>query len=166
MPLSRIRPLDVKLSYEDLPYSLGEHIPISVEVYARGDVEVREAWIDLVCEETYIESYTMMVPDRKTYRAPDGPLSSLHPDYTPTPMVEQRVSKKHKKTYVHSSVVFLTNQWLAGDSTTWHEATLKIEPLPPAHWTSGTVKWKLVATLDVASARDVRARGPVSITRH
>ena len=59
------------------PYRLGETIKIMVELGANGDVEVREARVDLVCEENYLESYNVMVPDIKIGRPVGGFLGRL-----------------------------------------------------------------------------------------
>ena len=98
MPLSRIRPLDVTLVCDDRQYKLGEAIDIVVELSARGDVEVREARVDLVCEEKYVETYNVMVPDIKTGRSGGGLLggTSIAVGYTPTPMIPKQVVKEHK----------------------------------------------------------------------
>ena len=49
MVVSRLRPLGVKLDFGDQSYKLGETFDISVELNPRGDVEVREGRVDLVC---------------------------------------------------------------------------------------------------------------------
>lgn len=74
MPFSRIRPLDVKFLFDDLPYKLGETISVMLELSASNEIEVREARVDLVCEEHYTESYTVNVPigQRADTGAPAG----------------------------------------------------------------------------------------------
>ena len=60
--VSRLRPLDVNLVFEDRPYKLGETINLTMELTPRGDVEVREGRVDLMCEERWQEVSTVMVP--------------------------------------------------------------------------------------------------------
>lgn len=100
MVTSRIRPLDVKLIFEDRPYSLGETIELTTELDARGDVEVREGRVDLVCEERWREIYTIMVPAATRASQVGGTISI-------PPKIPKQVNKEHRETYVHSSVVFL-----------------------------------------------------------
>ena len=94
MPFSRLRPLDVKLLFDDRPYMLGETIDVMLELSARGDIEVREARVDLVCEEYYVESFNVMVPDIKTGRSGGGLYggSTIAAGYTPTPMIPKQVT--------------------------------------------------------------------------
>ncbi len=49
--LSRLFPLEVKVSFEDRGYGLGETINLTVELSPRRDMEVREGHVDLLCEE-------------------------------------------------------------------------------------------------------------------
>ena len=165
MTLSRLRPLDVRFLFDDRPYRLGETLDIVVELSARGEIEVREARLDLVCEENYIESYNVMVPDIKTGRAMGGLYggSSIAAGYTPTPMIPKLVNKEHRETYVHSSVVFLTDSMLSSGATDQYDIRLGIEPEPPSHVSIATVKWRLEVVVDVARARDVKAWHKVKV---
>ena len=160
MALARIRPLDVQVLFQDRPYRLGEAIDLQVELSARGDVEVREARVDLVCEEDYVESYTVMVPDQANIttqaRSPGG-------FYIPPPLIPKDVKKEHKETYVHSSVVFLTDRWFSTDTRDSYAARLEIEPQAPPHVSIAIVKWRLETVVDVARARDVKTRHKVTI---
>ena len=82
-----------------------------------------------MCEENYIESYNVMVPDIKTGRAMGGLYggSSIAAGYTPTPMIPKLVNKEHRETYVHSSVVFLTDSVLYSGGTDEYDVRLEIE---------------------------------------
>ena len=103
MPLSRIRPLDLKLAFADRSYGLGETIHATVELTPRSDVEIREARVDLVCEEQYLESYTVQVPSGQPSDA--GSPFNIGGTYVP-PRIPKQVTKDVRQTYVHSSVVF------------------------------------------------------------
>ena len=154
MVTSRLRPLDLKLFFEDRPYKLGETIDITTELDARGDVEVREGRVDLVCEERWTEVYTVMVSGG---RQPRGAYQML-------PTVPKQVSKKHVETYVHSSVVFLQDTRLDSTTRGSYRARLEIEPESLPHAAEATVKWTLVATIDVARGRDIKTRRAVEVT--
>ncbi len=46
-------PLEMKLEFEDRAYDLGDTIDIQVNLSPNGDVDVREARVDLVCKQRY-----------------------------------------------------------------------------------------------------------------
>ena len=165
MPFTRIRPLDVKFLFDDRPYKLGETIDIVVELSARGDVEVREARVDLVCEEHYVESYNVMIPDIKTGRSMGGLYggSSIAAGYTPTPMIPKQVTKEHRETYVHSSVIFLADSLLSSGATDQYDIRLGIGTELPPNAGISIVKWRLELVVDVARARDVKMRHKVNV---
>ena len=161
--VSRLRPLDVKLRFRDKRYGLGETVDLTVELRVNGDAEVREARVDLVCEEQWSETYTMMVPDTRTLKA------SIHvgargaaPPPPPPPPIPKRVNKRRQETYVHSSAVFLKESSLRAGPVS-HRVALKIGDTPLRRSTDGTARWRLVARVDVVRARDVTARQPIEV---
>ena len=160
MPLSRIRPLDAKLLFDDRPYSLGETINATVELNARSEIEVREARLDLVCEEHYTESFTVNVPIGQ--RADTGAPSGMGGVYIPA-SVPKLVHKDIKETYVHSSGVFLTDSSLREGAAMPISVRLEIDPEPPPHASVGTVKWRLEVVVDVARARDIKTRHRIRV---
>ena len=163
MITSRIRPLDVKLIFEDRSYKLGETIDLVVELTPRGDVEVREGRVDLVCEEQWSENYTVMVAVQRSVAIPTMGRGAPAV-YLPTPRVPKQVHKEHKETYTHSSVVFLQDTRLNSRTMDNYRAALEIQLDPPPHAGVATLRWRLVTTIDVARARDIKARYPVKVT--
>ena len=165
MPISRLRPLDVKILFDDRPYKLGETINVMLELSARSEIEVREARVDLVCEEYYVESYDIMVPDIKTGRSMGGLYggSGIATGYTPTPMIPKQVTKEHRETYIHSSVIFLADSLLNSGVTDQYDVRLGIETELPPHAGISVVKWRLELVVDVARARDVKTRHKVDV---
>ena len=153
--VSRLRPLDLSLDFDDRTYKLGDTIDLRVDLTARGDVEVREARVDLECEVRYTEMYTVMVMPAGA-RITGGTAGHI------PPKMPKQVTREHKETYVHSSVVFITNARLPA-GTRHYRAPLEIQPETPAHADQGTVKWTLVTTIDVARARDVKKRRRVKV---
>ena len=158
--ITRIRPLDLNLAFQDRPYKLGETINIKVELRARGDVLVREGRVNLVCEERYTEIYTVMVP---AYRVPPTTRVGT-PVPIPIPNIPKQVSKEHRETYVYSSVVFLQDTTLNSGTTGSYNARLEIQPEPPPHAENSTLKWMLVTAVDVAQARDVTKKQRLKVT--
>ena len=157
--VSRLRPLDVNLVFEDRPYKVGEAIKLTVELTPRGDVEVREGLLELICEESWMEVYTVMVPvpGGGMNRSPEG--ASIA---GPSPMVSRQTSKDFKETYVHDAVIFLQDMHLRSDYTSKYEISLEIqsEPVPRV---GAKVKWSLVTVIDVAQARDIKTRRTVNV---
>ena len=160
MAISRLRPLGVKLDFGDRSYKLGETIDITVELNPRGDVEVREGRVDLVCEVRWREISTVkVVASRGAIPQPASGRSA-----PPAVWVTKQVTKERKETYVHSTVVFLTNTHLHSGAPGRYNARLDIQPEPPAHAAEGTVKWQLLTTIDVAGARDFTRKRKVQVT--
>ena len=49
----KLKPLELSFQFEDREYNLGDTVDIQVNLKPAGDVSVREARVDLVCEEVY-----------------------------------------------------------------------------------------------------------------
>ncbi len=156
--LSRLFPLGVKITFEDRPYRLGETVNISVEVESSRDQEVMAGRLDLVCEERWTAVHTVRVP---VNRPRVGTAIAA-----PQPMitVPKQVTESHRETYVHSSVVFLRDGRLQSGRVSRHNATLLILPKPPPHADKAALSWRLVTTVDLAGARDIKARRLVKVT--
>lgn len=160
--VSRLRPLDVMLTFEDRLYKLGETITCEVELLAKADADVREARIDLVCQVHWVETYTVMAPAVMPSRsgATVGPTGGV---YVP-PSIPKHVSKEHKESYVHSSVVFLQDAQLQSGRKSAYQARLEIQPETPDNAEKGTVTWSIVAAVDISRARDINKREKVRVT--
>ena len=159
MPLSRLYPLDMKLAFDDRPYCLGETIHVLVELTPRRDVVVREARLELVCEEDFVMSYSVMAPGRpsiSSHRTPGEVFIS-------PPLLRQRVKKEEREAYVHSSAPLLGNATLQRDTTVQHTADLVINTQSPPRVSVARIEWRLEGFVDVAKARDVRVRYGVQI---
>ena len=156
--LSRLFPVGVKITFEDRPYKLGETLNISVELEPRRDQEIREGRIDLVCEERWTEVHTVRV----NVNRPRVGSTSGAPE--PTITMPKRVTESHRETYVHSSVVFLKDGRVQSGRVSRHNATLLILPKPPPHADKAALSWRLVTTVDLSGARDIKARRLVKVT--
>lgn len=160
----QLKPLDVKLELDDGPYRLGDTINVTVALEPHGDGDVREARLDLVCEERYTETYSVMVPVKWTTTRHAGQVS-----------VPKQGVKERKESYVHSSVVFLEDTRLRSGRTARHSAALRIEPVPPTHLdeakalvrdagSAWSFKWTVVASVNVARGRDPKRQRQVRVT--
>lgn len=153
--ISRLVPLDVQIRFEDRLYELGETMDLLVDLDAKSDVEVREGRIDLVCEERYREVYTVMVPAGRPSQ--NMAVSMTGATHVPA-RIPKQVTKDHRETYVHSSVDFIANTRLTTGTNDTYKVELDIDSEPPPHATQAKLKWTLVASIDVARARDIRRR--------
>ena len=52
----KLKSLELGLDFEDRGYKLGDTINVRVNLTPNGDVDVREARVDLVCEEATLAS--------------------------------------------------------------------------------------------------------------
>ena len=165
----RLRPLKVKMDFEGRAYSLGDAVDIYVELTPGGDVEVREARVDLVCEQLHTRREAgIMLPSSGAGVA--GGRAGRTTDYVPaSSQVKQRA-----ESYVHSSVVFLEGTTLRSGSPSVHRVRLQIQPAPPRRFKEAVdlhydaraawaFKWRLEATVNVVRGRNPRSRRVVQI---
>ena len=160
MAVSWIRPVDIEIEFDERPYGLGESIGVKVKLSARRDVEVREARIDLVCEESFAESYTVSVPSGQPtdYGSPWGQFGVYRP-----PKMPKKVNRDVRESYVHSSALFLENVMLSSGSAQRLSFDMQIEEELPPRSSVGSSRWRLEVVLDLAKARDVRRQHSVVI---
>ena len=159
MALSRLYPLDMNLTFDDRPYSLGETIRVLVELAPRRDIVVREARVDLVCEEDFVMSYTIMSPGRPSLSSHRTPGEV----YVSPPLLRQRVKKEEREAYVHSSVPLLGETTLQRDTAVQYEVDLFINTQSPPRVSVAKIEWRLEGFVDVVMARDTRARYGVQV---
>ncbi|MDE2860876.1 MAG: hypothetical protein OYI31_08500 [Chloroflexota bacterium] len=160
MAVSLFRPVDVEVVFDERSYGLGDSIGVKVKLSARRDVEVREARLDLVCEEEFAESYTVSVPSGPPtdYGSPWGQFGVYR-----APKVPKKVDRDAKESYVHSSALFLENAALGSGSVQQFSFDMHIGTEPPPRASVGKSRWWLEAVLDLARARDVRMRQSVKV---
>ena len=141
------RSLGIAFVFHDRPYRLGESVSLVVELKPRRDLDVRQARVDLMCEERYTEITTVMRQIR-----PDPRLGANAP---PPPSIPKQVTQRRKESYAHSSVTFLTNKSLTKGREMLYPAPLEIQMESPPHALEATLRWSLVAVIDVARGRDI-----------
>jgi hypothetical protein len=160
-----LRPLVVKLDVEEGPFKLGDTINLSVELVPNGDIEVRQARVDLLCEERYIQTFTYS-------GSTVGRAGST--SYAVAEHIPHRATNESKETYVHSSVVFLQDSRLERGRTSRYRARLEIQPVPPRHLddarelqkdanSAWSFKWRLVASANVVRGRDPKTQRTVKV---
>ena len=152
----KLRPLKVKLDFEDRAYRLGDGVRLRVGLEPGSDVEVREGRVDLVCEERWTEVFNVT----RSFGMVSSRLSASN-------AARQQAGKKHREKFVHSSVGFLQETRLQADSPSSHDVRFQIQPEPPPHTgpqrEEATVKWWLVATIDIVRGRNPRTQRVVQI---
>ena len=159
MPLSRLYPLDMTLTFDDRLYSLGDTIHILAELTPRRDVVIREARLELVCEEDFVISYTIMSPGQPSLSSHRTPGEV----YVSPPLMRQRVKKEEREAYVHSSVQFLSDATLQQGSPVQYGIDLFINTQSPPRVSVARIEWRLEGFVDVVMARDVRARYAIRV---
>ena len=160
MVVSLIRPVEVEIAFEERSYGLGESIGVKISLSARREVEVREARLDLVCEEQFAESYTVSVASGPPtdYGSPWGQFGVYR-----APKVPKKVDRDVKESYVHSSALFLDGAKLNGGSMQQFTFDLHVGAELQARASVADRRWWLEVVLDLAKARDVRSRHVVNV---
>ena len=159
--VTRLRPLSIKLAFDKRPYQLGETIDVSVDLSAKGDIDVREGRVDLTCDLRYTEATTVMVRPRGGGGRGGAVIAS--------PAVAKQVTAEHEETHTQGSVVFLQDTQLLSGRTSAYTVRLEIPKELPANVAGSstrgraTLKWSVVASVDVAQARDVTASRAVNV---
>ncbi len=162
--------MDLTLDFDDRAYRLGDTIAMSVAMEARGPVKVREASVELVCDQKFAESYTVSGPG--AYSGLSQPLSGGR--LPPRPDIPSKVGDERIESYAHSRAVFMSGEDLDPGPARQLTVRLPLDAAPPRRWEdakalegdavrSWTFTWRLVVSVDVARGRDARAERPVNI---
>jgi len=155
----KLRPLQLAFEFEDWPYHLGDTIDLIVDLDPSGDVAVREVRVGLECQQRYWESSTLTMEVPIITHDLTGGEGVAPPRQTGTDTVVKQVTREHKETFVHSSVLFLKDEKLRAGPRAM-SVKLEIEQVPPPHasevrelikdpdrWWS--FRWILVAMVNV-----------------
>ena len=160
----RLDPLDLGLDFNDRSYRLGETIDVRVEITAKGRIAIREAGVELLCDQTFAETYTISGPGRYSNTAGTAP----------RPDISSRVGDERLESYVHSRTAFLSDLTLESGESRSLDVRLPIDPSPPRRlddaraldddaarsWSFG---WRLVVSVDVAGGRDAKLERDVKV---
>ena len=167
----RLRPLQLEMDCGAGPYKLGDRIDLTVNLTPNADVDVREARVDLVCEQLYARSESSIQIGMGGSAAIQGGNPLTMTDYIPASLDVKQVTES----YVHSSVVFLKDARLSSGRTSTHPVRLGIERAAPRRLdearelerdatSSWTFKWRVVASVNVVRGRDPRRQRTVKVT--
>jgi len=150
-------PVEVRVSFDGRTYKLGETIKAGIELSPRRDLDVAEGRIDLVCEETWAETWVKHEPMGRA-----GGVVSRGPELRGPP-VPKRVVKKFKVSFVHSTAPFMKDATLRRDSAVRQSVELEVDTEAPPHAQGGTLSWTLVAILETAKGRSVKDTRQISV---
>ena len=156
--ISRLRPLDLEISFPERTYRLGEAIDLTVELTPHRDCNVREGRIDLMVQEQWTERFTMTYEKPVVQTGARGNVQVLG-----TTTETREIVREHKEKYAHSSAAFLEATRLDAGRPTRYRVRLDIQPEPPARAEGAKFKWWLQTVIDVAGARDIKPRTKVDI---
>ena len=125
----KLKPLELSFDFEDRSYELGDTIDVRVNLTASGDVDVREARIDLVCEERFSQHESGVVMGLSGRAGIAGQKMRVTTDYvSASSWVSQRT-----ESYIHSSAVFINDARIRSGHPSIHIAKVQIQPKPPTH---------------------------------
>ena len=161
--ISRLRPLDVAVLFEDRTYGLGDTIDITVEMSPHRDSLVRKAQIDLVVEERWTERTTVTIEKPIVQSIPTG-RGAMMVQHLGTRTETKTVTRRHREKSVHGSVTFLENVRLGSGDPARHRIRLDIQPEPPPHVGEAQLTWWLQTVVDIVGARDIKPRQKVKIS--
>ena len=163
--VSRLRPVDIAISFEDRPYQLGETIRIDVELTPRGDVTVREARVDLVCLARFTE-----IGSRQQFagivRGDTGfhVMEAFGSDRTSGSRETQSVETYKGPTFLHGRKL---SDGIPSKNRIRFDIPAELPEIVSGYGprTRAKMEWSLIVTVDVAGARDVIESAPVEISQ-
>jgi hypothetical protein len=133
--------LELKCEFQNQLYHLGQEINFNCRITTSRDVLITEGRIDLICEETWREFFTITVPI-------SGGAPRLRGEaYMQPPTRIKRIAEKQREIFTHSSKIFLEMAELVGPTTHEFSSILSLETFEPLHATWGDICWKLVVTI-------------------
>ena len=162
--LYRFAPLKISLDFKDSKYRLGETLFARVEIGAKGDIEIREASISLVCDQKFVENYSVSGPG----------LYSNSGIGSPRPQIPNQVGSERIESYVHSSDKFLEGDFLSSGTNRIYDVRLLIDTNLPRRFSdykalegdslrSWSFDWKIIVLFDVVRGRDQKFENEVKI---
>ena len=163
--VSRLRPTDITITFEDRPYQLGETIRVDVELIPRVDVTVREARVSLVCLAPFTE-----IGSRQQFagiaRGDTGihVMESFGSDRTSG-------SRESEYTETYKGPTFLHGRKLSEGIPSRDSVRLNVPAELPENVsgfgprTRAKMEWTIVVSVDVAGSRDVSESLPVNVSQ-
>ena len=164
------RPMEIRMTFEDRSYKLGETIDLTVEVDPAREVRVRSGTLALILEERLSEAKMGRQMGVGGASALQGGAPIRTTDYVP---MQQTLSVK-SKTSVHSSTEFLGEATLTPEGPNAYRTSLRIEPTLPSRLNEANERekdakssisfhWTLVVRLDVVRGRNSKKERPITV---
>ena len=125
----KLKPLELSFDFDDRQYELGDTVQIRVELLPNTDVRLREARVDLICEERFARAQATISVGAGGPGAAQGGNVFTSTDYVPP----SSSVGQYGESYVHSSTSFLKNTALPYGTPSAYEIRLRIQPVPPKH---------------------------------
>lgn len=135
--------MKVVFRFEDRMYNFGESITLIVDIEFRRDVVLREACIELVCDERHVESYAGV----EVLEPPAGLISPRRKG-PPVMVVPRRHVAETRNMYVHSGTVFIEDKQMEQGTRFQCKVDLEIERKPLSGIVDSDVRWTLVTKMD------------------
>ena len=162
--LHRLDPMDLSLDFDDRAYKLGEMVAVRVEIVPKGRITIREAGVELLCDQKFAETYTV-----------SGPGLYSNPGVaSPRPQIPNQVGSERLESYVHSRTAFLSDVTPEPGEPRSFDVRLPIDTALPRRFDdakalegdavrSWSFDWRLVVAVDVAGGRDARLERAVKV---
>ena len=162
--LHRLDPLDLGLDFDDRTYRLGDTIAARVEITSKGRIAIREANVELLCDQKFAETYTV-----------SGPGLYSNPGVAaPRPNISSQVGDERLESYVHSRTALLSDVTLEPGEPRGLDVRLPIGTAPPRRLDdaralegdaarSWSFAWRLVVSVDVAGGRDAKLEKDITV---
>ncbi len=159
--VSRLNPVEIRISFPNKTYRLGDTVSLRVDMTADIDVTVREARISIECDIRYTEMRLGISRGDAVNRGP-----AVIPDTAPRTITES-VEVELSDTY--PAQTFLTHQRLQVGRM--NSAAVRFQ-IPSELARNGAYaqsmarpafSWRVVVTADISLARDVTESKPIEV---
>lgn len=139
----------INLDFENRVYRIGDSVKLTVELRPRKTLGVREGRIDLVFEEMFPDT---VVRTEEVHYQPWAWIheSSKRNSEHRIDSLGKRETKDRINALVLGSVVFVEEASVRAGDISRYRATLEINPERPSHGIASTLRWLLVARLQLA----------------
>lgn len=124
----KLKPLELTFDFEDRSYALGDTVNVEVRLLPNGDVDVREARVDLVLEERFSGGSGSPMPGSVR-----GSCDWTGVD-APTALFGASSMKQRGEAEVVSQAVLLENTSLRTGMPSSQRVILQVPPSPPKHF--------------------------------
>lgn len=152
------------IDFPDREYELGGRIDVRIILTPERDVRIRNARVDLVCNQTYTHHSAW-----EGGTAPRAGYSGRGVYVAGGMDVDQRT-----ESYVHSTARALEDTSLRAGVAETHRVDLRVDPTPPKRWEQAveddrnaaaawSFAWTLSISLDIARGRDMKVERDVRI---